>query len=124
MVGSDVPNGWRLIGNCSVFAKKDNGRYQSHTVAKGLSQVPGKDFQEILAPVVNDATFHFVLALKVLFKHEAGQFDIETVFLNSEIDGEIWMQLLDGYSEYCATFQNIKFDSNTNCVKLKKALYG
>jgi Reverse transcriptase (RNA-dependent DNA polymerase) len=121
---SNVPTGRKLIGNRWVFAQKDDSRYRARTVAKGFSQVPGKDFQENHAPVVNDATFHLVLALKVLFKLEAGQFDIETAFLCGELDEEIWMQLPDGYSEYCATFQNKKIDSNIHCVKLQKALYG
>jgi Reverse transcriptase (RNA-dependent DNA polymerase) len=121
---TDVPTGRKLIGNRWVFAQKDDGRYRARTVAKGFSQVPGKDFQENHAPVVNDARFHLVLALKVLFKLEAGQFDIETAFLYGELDEEIWMQLPDGYSEYCATFQNKKIYSNIHCVKLQKALNG
>jgi Reverse transcriptase (RNA-dependent DNA polymerase) len=80
-----LPSGRKLIGNRWVFAQKDDGRYRARTVAKGFSQVPGKDFQENHAPVVNDTTFHLVLALKVLFKLEAGQFDIETAFLYMEI---------------------------------------
>jgi Reverse transcriptase (RNA-dependent DNA polymerase) len=55
---TDVPTGRKLIGNRWVFAQKDDGRYRARTVAKGFSQVPGKDFQENHAPVVNDATFH------------------------------------------------------------------
>jgi Reverse transcriptase (RNA-dependent DNA polymerase) len=117
---SDVPTGRKLTGNRWVFAQKDDGRYRARTVAKGFSQVPGKDFQENHAPVVNDATFHLVLALKVLFKLEAAQFDIETAFLYGELDQEIWMQLPDGYSEYCVTYQNKKIDPNTHCVRLQQ----
>jgi Reverse transcriptase (RNA-dependent DNA polymerase) len=106
------------------FAQKDDGRYRSRTVVKGFSQVPGKDFQENHAPVVNDVPFHLVLALKVLSKLEAGQFDIETAFLYGELIEEIWMQLPDVCSEDCATFQSKKIDSNTPCNKLQKALYG
>jgi Reverse transcriptase (RNA-dependent DNA polymerase) len=77
---SDVPTKRKLIGNRWVFARKDDGRYRARAVAKGFSQVPGKDFQENHAPVVNNATFHLVLALMVLSKLEVGQFDIETAF--------------------------------------------
>jgi Reverse transcriptase (RNA-dependent DNA polymerase) len=60
----------------------------------------------------------------VIFKLEAGQFDVETAFLLCELDEEIWMQLPDGYIEYCVIYQNKRIDSNTHCVKLQKALYG
>jgi Reverse transcriptase (RNA-dependent DNA polymerase) len=77
----DLPAGRELIGNRWVYAQKDDGRYRARTVAKGFSQVPGKDFQENLAPVVNDTTFHIMLVLKILLQLYAGQFDIETAFL-------------------------------------------
>ena len=90
---TDLPAGRKIIGNRWVFAQKDDGRYRTRTVAKGFSQVPGKDFVENHAPVVNDTTFHLVLALKVLFKLEAGQFDIETAFLYGELEEDLWMQM-------------------------------
>jgi Reverse transcriptase (RNA-dependent DNA polymerase) len=120
--GRHVPTGRKLIGNCWGIAQEAYSRYSARTVAKGFSQVPGKGFRGNHAPLVNDATFHLVLALKVLFKVEAGQFDIETVFLYGELHEKIWMQPTDGYSEYCD--QKKKIDSNTHCVKLQKALYG
>ena len=121
---TDVPSGRKVIGNRWVYALKDDGRYRARTVAKGFSQVPGKDFQENYAPVVNDATFHLVLALKVMFQLEAGQFDIETAFLYGDLDEELWMQLPDGYSDFVFIYHSIKVHPSTHCVKLKKALYG
>ena len=78
---SELPVGRKLIGNRWVYALKDDGRFRARMVAKGFSQVPGKDFQENFAPVINDSTFHLVLAMKALLGLEAGQFDIETAFL-------------------------------------------
>jgi hypothetical protein len=121
---TELPSGRKLIGNRWVYAQKDDGRFRARTVAKGFSQVPGKDFQENHAPVVNDATFHLVLVLKILFQLEAGQFDIETAFLYGDLDEEIWMQLPEGYSEYVKTTHNTNIHTDTHCVKLLKALYG
>jgi hypothetical protein len=45
---------------------------------------------------------------------------ILTEFLYGELDEEIWMQFLDGYSGYPASYENKKIDSNTHCVKLQK----
>ena len=102
---------------------KDDGRFRARTVAKGFSQIAGKDFHENFAPVVNDATFHLILVLKALMNLEAGQFDIETAFLYGDLDEEIWMQLPDGYSDYVKEVANKTISSTTHCVKLKKALY-
>jgi hypothetical protein len=130
----DVPPGRKVIGNRWVFAVKDDGRYRARTVAKGYSQIPGKDFQENFAPVINDATFHLILVLMVLMDLEVEQFDIETAFLYGELDEEIWMEFPDGYPEFInekwqyAQRPEPKPDSITNsnayCLKLKKALYG
>jgi Reverse transcriptase (RNA-dependent DNA polymerase) len=60
---SDVLTRRKLIGICWVFAQKDDGRDRARTAAKAFIQVPVKDFQENHAPVVNNATFHLVLAL-------------------------------------------------------------
>jgi Reverse transcriptase (RNA-dependent DNA polymerase) len=78
---TDLPAGRKVIGNRRVNTLKDNRRYRARTVAKGFNQIPGKDFQENRAPVVNDASFQLVSVLKVLFKLQAAQFDIETAFL-------------------------------------------
>jgi Reverse transcriptase (RNA-dependent DNA polymerase) len=41
---SKVPKGRKIIGNRWVYAEKDDGTFRSRTVAKGFSQIPGKDF--------------------------------------------------------------------------------
>ena len=74
------------------FAVKDGGHYLARTVAKGYSQVLGKDFQE--------TTFHLILALKAIMGLKAGQFDIETTFLYGDLEEELWMVLPDGYDMY------------------------
>jgi hypothetical protein len=130
----DLPPGRKVIGNRWVFAVKDDGRYRARTVAKGYSQVPGKDFQENFAPVVNDATFHLILVLTFLMGLQVEQFDIETAFLYGELDEEIWMEFPDGYPEFIhekwqyAQPPEPKPELITNpkafCLRLKKALYG
>jgi Reverse transcriptase (RNA-dependent DNA polymerase) len=58
---SKVPKGRKIIVNRWVYAEKDNGTFRSRTVAKGFSQIPGRDFQEHHSPDVHDTTFHVVL---------------------------------------------------------------
>jgi hypothetical protein len=119
-----VPDGRKLVGNRWVYSEKDDGRFRARSVAQGFSQVPGKDFQESHAPVVNDVTFRIILILKLLKKLKTGQFDIETAFLYSDLDEEIWMKFPDGYSRYLKEKHNKDYDYHKYCVKLKKALYG
>jgi hypothetical protein len=42
---ASIPKGRKIIGSRRVFACKDDGRYRARYVAKGFSQIPGKDFQ-------------------------------------------------------------------------------
>ena len=56
-----IPSNRKIIGNRWVYVLKDDGRYRARTVAKGFTQIPGKDFQENHSPVVNDTTFHTIL---------------------------------------------------------------
>ena len=74
--------------------------------------------------MVNDTTFHLVLALKILFNLDAGQFDIETAFLYGDLEEELWMQLPAGYSKYLLETHGQRVCETTHCVKLYKALYG
>ena len=77
----NLPAGRKIIGNRWVNVIKDDGRYRSRTVAKGFSQIPGKDHQENHAPVIHDTTFHMVLCFKLYYKLHKKQFDVETAFL-------------------------------------------
>jgi len=46
------PSGCRVIKNRWVFDVKPNGRKRARLIAKGFSQVEGKDFDQIFSPVV------------------------------------------------------------------------
>jgi Reverse transcriptase (RNA-dependent DNA polymerase) len=42
---SSVPIGDKIIGSRWVLNHKMDGKYRARCVAKGFSQIPGKDFQ-------------------------------------------------------------------------------
>jgi Reverse transcriptase (RNA-dependent DNA polymerase) len=90
-------SGRKLAANRWVYTEKDDGTHKSRTVAQGLSKVHGKDFTDSHAPVMTDLAFKLALIIKVLKKLHTGQFDIETAFLYSDFDDEIYMRLPDGY---------------------------
>ena len=52
----DMPAGRKLIGSKWVFKKKKNGVYRARLVALGYSQVPGVDYTDNFAPVINDVS--------------------------------------------------------------------
>ena len=60
------------------------------------SQVPGIDFQESLAPVINDVTFRILLIAKIVWSMKAKIIDIETACLHGNLDKEIYIDVLPG----------------------------
>jgi hypothetical protein len=119
MSKSQLPTGRTLIGNKWVFKKKKNGTYRARLVALGYSQVPGVDFTENYAPVVNDITMRVLLVLKMLHDWSGEIIDVETAFLYGELEEEIYMTIPKGLSEY-----SNGEDLNNECVILKKSIYG
>jgi Reverse transcriptase (RNA-dependent DNA polymerase) len=118
---SKVPKGRKIIGNCWVYAEKDDGTYRSPTVAKGFSQIPGKDFQEHHFPVVHDTTFHVVLVQKLVNNPHSHQFDIVTAFIYGLLDEEIHMEFPEGYEKFLKESHGChgkNISSKTHCVLL------
>jgi hypothetical protein len=52
-----------------------NGIFRARLVACGYSQIPGVDFQESYAPVINDVTFRILLGhnVNLEFKRKSDQ---------------------------------------------------
>jgi hypothetical protein len=82
-------------------------------VACEYSQIPGIDFNESFAPVINDVRFRIMLIAKLIWNLEASIVDMETSFLHSELQEEIYMNIPEGMS----------YDSK-HCLLLKKTIYG
>ena len=80
-----------MIGCKWVFKIKIDGTYRARLVALGYSQVPGVDFTDNFAPVVNDVTFRIVLARMMMEDLKCMLMDVKTAFLYGEIKEEyIW----------------------------------
>lgn len=114
----DVPHGMRPIGTRWVFVHKDDGRYRARLVVLGYNQVPGVDWKESFSPVVNDGTMRicFVLQAKHLKDEDwvAVHIDVQTAFLNGDLDEPIYLKIPDGY----------KMPEGYDVLELHKALYG
>ena len=96
---SEVPSGRTLVGSKWVFKIKNNGTYRSRLVALGYSQVPGLDYTENFAPVVNDVTFRLALVIGLIKKWKMKNLDVETAFLEGKLENAICMKMPPGYEK-------------------------
>ena len=88
-------------------------RFKAKVVAKEYTQRQGIDYDEIFAPVTRLTTPRILLSVYAVRELEIMQIDIETAFLNGELDEEVYMRQPEVYIK----------EKRLVC-KLKKALYG
>jgi Reverse transcriptase (RNA-dependent DNA polymerase) len=81
----DMSNGRNCIKSKWIFKIKRNAVYRARLVACGYSQVPGVNFQESFAPVINDVTFRILLVMMFTLNLKAKVVDIETAFLHGDL---------------------------------------
>jgi hypothetical protein len=103
----------RCIKNKWIFKVKRNGIFRARLLACGYSQVPGIDFSESFAPVLNDGSFRIMLIAKLVWDMTSTVVVIETLFLHGDLDGEIYMEVPKGLE--------IKHNKK---LMLKKTIYG
>ncbi|CAJ1937325.1 unnamed protein product [Cylindrotheca closterium] len=87
----------------------------------GYSQIPGVDFTEHFAPLINDITWRILLVAMVIWKLDAWLIDVETAFQHGEFDGgeQIFMNLPVGYD-----LMDSSIDMSEDCIELMKTAYG
>lgn len=116
----DKPSNKNIVKNKWVFKiKRDhNGdivTYKARLVAKGFTQKYGVDYSETFSPVIRFTNLRLLLAMTVELDLEADHLDVETAFLNGDIDEQIFMTQPEGFIE--------PGSENKVCL-LKKAVYG
>ena len=84
-------------------------------VAQGYTQKFGTDYDETFCPVVRMESLRTLLALSVRFGLQLHQVDVTTVFLNGELEEEVYMQQPKGFVH--------EGEEHLVC-KLKKSIYG
>jgi hypothetical protein len=109
----DIPEDRRTIKCKWIFKMKQNRIFRAKLVACGYSQIPGIDFNESFAPVLNDVSFRIMLITKFIWNLEASIVDVETSFLHGEIQEEIYLNIPEGMS----------YDSKCR-LPLTKTIYG
>ena len=110
-----VPKNRRILGSKWVFKLKEGRLHRARLVAQGFNQIPGVDFTDSYAPVVQDMTLRMLLTLMIIKDMKAEVIDVETAFLYGDLEEEIYMKVPDGLKQ---------FYSPDVCLELGKSIYG
>jgi len=105
-----------ITGKWVYKLKRDSNneviRHKARWCARGFTQEYGIDFEETFAGVAKSMAIKVLFALAAQYDLEIDQMDVETAFLNGEIDADVYVEQPTGYG-----------DSKYVC-KLKRGLYG
>ena len=116
----ELPDGVKAIGCKWVFkTKKDSlcniERHKARLVAKGFTQRVGIDYVETFSPVSKKDSLWIIMALVAHFYFDLHQIDVKTAFLNGNLEEEVYMKQLEGFSPS---------EGEHLVCKLKKSIYG
>lgn len=114
----DLPQGRKSISCKWTFKLKykangDVDKYKARLVARGFTQEKGFDYSETYSPTAKLTTFRVLMALVNHYGYYIGQMDVNSAFLNGELEEEIYMQQPEGFIK-----------DTTKVCKLIKSLYG
>ena len=114
----ELPKGQRLVGVKWIFKIKTQAdgsldKFKARLVARGFSQIEGKDFFKTFAPVTDYTTARIFLAITAVNKLALVQLDVKNAFLYGAMDADVYMKQPDGYT-----------DGTYKVCKLIKSLYG
>ena len=121
-----LPEGRKPVGCRWVFKVKHNAGgsierlgCKARLVAKGCYQEEGIDYEETYSPVARYTSIRSVLAIANQLDLELHQVDVQTAFLNGELEEEIYMSQPEGYKEKGK--ENYVCKVNKNLSGLKQA---
>jgi len=94
----------RVLKNRWVYKIKpspdgEQYKYKARLVVKGYNQIEGLDYEETFAPVCRYESVRILLSLAAALNLEMIQFDVETAFLNSDMDMDepVYMEQPEGF---------------------------
>ena len=89
-------------------------RYKARLVAQGFFQIFGIDYTDTYSPVAKFVSIRIFLAISVQLGLIIHAMDVDTAFVNADIDEDIWVEIPEG----------TKLAANDDGIyKLRKSLY-
>ena len=114
-----MPDRFKSIRCKWVFKTKDSlgniERHKVRLVAKGFTQRVGIDYMETFSLVSKKDSLQIIMALVAHFDFDLHQNDVKTTFLNGNLEEEVYMKQLEGFSSS---------EGEHLVCKLKKSMYG
>jgi len=97
-----LPEGRKAVGSKWLYIVKTGADgsiecYKARLVAQGFSQKYGTDYYEKFCPVVRLESLHALIALAVQCGLKLHQVDVTTIFLNGELEEEVYMKQPKGF---------------------------
>jgi len=98
-----LPNGAKAIGCKWVFKTKRDSlgnteRYKETLIVKGFTQKEGINYTMTFSPVSKKDSLCIILALVAHFDLELQQMYVKIVFLNGDLEEEVYMKQPEGFS--------------------------
>ncbi|KAK1627473.1 hypothetical protein QYE76_001788 [Lolium multiflorum] len=98
----DLPDSRKAVENKWIFKRKTDADgnitvYKARLVAKGFRQIQGVDYDETFSHVAKLKSMRILLAIAAIFDYEIWQMDVKTVFLNGDIEEELYMVQPKGF---------------------------
>lgn len=115
-----LPKGKKPIGCKWIFKTKRDSkgsieRYKARLVTKGVTQKEGIDYKETFSPVSLKDSLRIMMELVAHFDLELHQMDVNTTFLNGNIEETIYMVQPENF---------VSRDPKSMVCKLEKSIYG
>ena len=90
-----------LVVNGFLKLKRDSSGnieiYKARLVAKGFTQKEGIDYHDTFYHVSKNESFWIIMALVAHFDMELHQMDVKTVFLNRDLEEDVYMKQPKGF---------------------------
>lgn len=96
-------------------------RYKARFVAKGFSQISGKDYDQTFAPVIRLSSLRILFALPAEHDLEIDHIDVTTAFLNGDLEELIFMEQPEGFVKNGDDNKVCKLKKTTPIYDLKQA---
>lgn len=109
-----VPIGCRWVYKIKLKSDGTVERFKARLVAKDYNQQHGIDFHDTFSPTAKIVTIRCLLSIAVVNRWQLHQMDVSNVFLQGDLDEDIFMSLPQGY----------KVEGNNKVWKLRKSIYG